>query len=68
MSGISKIESYHIQQLNDEQLVSLLKTLLYSEISKYSITAIVDVSSNINAPDDGCDRYIEWENKNKKTR
>ncbi|MDR1180741.1 MAG: hypothetical protein LBL13_02020, partial [Bacteroidales bacterium] len=44
-----------------------MKTLLYSEISKYGITATIDVSSNINAPDDGCDEYLEWEDKNKKT-
>jgi hypothetical protein len=67
MSNINEIESHHIQQLNDEQLVNLLKILLHSEISKYGITATIEISSNINAPDDGCDGYVEWEDKNKKT-
>ncbi|MDR2756561.1 MAG: hypothetical protein LBC20_12725 [Planctomycetaceae bacterium] len=67
MFSINKIKSCHIQQLTDKQLVDLLKTLLNCETSKYDIIAIIDVPSNINAPDDGCDGYVEWDDKNKKT-
>ena len=56
-----KIEPEQINQLNQIQLVRLLKDLLHAEAFKFGIAQrAAEVSLNINAGDGGSDGQISW--------
>ena len=62
MNSFLQIEGRHIEQLNNEQFVRLLRILLYLEASNIGVPfSSVSVPLNINASDDGEDASIEWE-------
>ena len=62
MNNLLDIKVEHIQQLNAEQLTTLLNELLRLEARKYGIPeSCISVGSNISAPDGGIDGIVKWD-------
>lgn len=61
MSGILEVTYRDIVNTTPDQLTELLRTLLYLEAKKFSISSLsVHVPLKINVPDGGEDGRIEW--------
>jgi hypothetical protein len=62
------VEKRHIEQLDSDKLIKVLRKLLNLEANKFAIPqSAANVYLNINDPDGGEDGRIKWENGPQKT-